>query len=75
MRGILAVGAAVAATALVGQVARATLPFRLCLCHQYPGQAADSTLNNARTFDVDVTQTGEQFAVADLQFSLVTLTA
>ena len=72
MRGILAVGAAVAATALVGQVARATLSISLVpVVISSQARTADSTLNNARTFDVDVTQTGEQFAVADLQFSLV----
>ena len=72
MRWIHAVAAAVAATGIVGSVAQATLTVSLvpvaiefgCNSRLMP------TLNNARSFDLKVTQTGETWNVTTMQINL-----
>jgi len=75
MRWVHALGAAVAATTLVSTVAQATLTVSLVPVVNVtgsPSRNADPTLNNARTFDLKVTQTGEKWQVTDLQTTLAT---
>jgi hypothetical protein len=72
MRWSHAVTAAVLGTGLVGSVAQASLTVSLV---QVPisaaAKTADSALNNARSFDLMVTQSGgEKWNVSVLQFSL-----
>ena len=72
MRWIHAVAAAVAATGLVTSVAKATLTVSLVpVPITAAAKSADSpNLDNARTYDLKVTQTGEKWNVGGLQTTL-----
>jgi len=68
MRLVHALGAAVAATALVGSVAQATLTVSLVpQAISAAAVSADANLAGARTFDLMVNQTSEKWNVTDLK--------
>src|SRR5256885_1763701 len=71
MRWIHAVAAAVAATGLATSVAKATLTVSLVpIPITAAAKTADPNLNDARAFDMKVTQTGEKWNVTTMQGSL-----
>jgi PEP-CTERM motif-containing protein len=72
MRWVHALGAAVAATTLVGSTARAVLSVSLVPVHVDPTVASSiSSTQTVRSYQLQVTQTGtEKFNVANLQVTL-----
>ncbi|HEX3358341.1 MAG TPA: PEP-CTERM sorting domain-containing protein [Tepidisphaeraceae bacterium] len=73
MRSLKKVALAAAGVMLVGSSAKATLTISLVpVVISSAAKTADPALNNARSFDVDVTQSGGEFwNVGDMQINLV----